>query len=97
MPSEFDYDSWQARIAALELTSEVGGGIMKLVSEQSRTAGQLSRVLQIPIPTVLYYLSRLETIGLVDYFKGTGKRLREVKYYRASSSTITFRIGGENE
>ena len=68
---------------------------MKLVSEQPRTASQLSRILQIPLPTVLYHLSRLEMVGLVDYFKGTGKRLREVKYYRASSSTITFRIGGE--
>jgi DNA-binding transcriptional ArsR family regulator len=98
VPSTFDYDSWQAKLVALELASEVGRKIMGLVSEKPYTATQISEKLKLPISTVLYHLARLETTGLIETFRGYGKRLRDVKYYRSSSSRIVFEIkGGEKE
>jgi len=92
----FDYDSWEAKLIALELANEVGREIMKIISEKPYTATQISEKLKIPISTVLYHLARLETVGVVKTYRGYGKRLRDVKYYRASSSKITFEVkGGE--
>lgn len=98
MASEFDYESWQAKLVALELANEVGRAIMSLITKKSYTATQISNKLQLPISTVLFHLARLETVGLVDTAKGYGKRLRDVKYYRVHSSKIIFRFeGGEKE
>jgi DNA-binding transcriptional ArsR family regulator len=98
LESKFDYDSWQAKLVALELANEVGRAIMDLVSKKPYTATQLSEKLKLPISTVLFHLARLETVGLVDTWRGYGKRSRDVKYYRVRSSKIVFKIiGGEKE
>lgn len=98
MSTEFDYDSWQAKLIALEIANEVGRGILKELTEDPKTASQLSEAMGIPLPTVLYHLSRLESAGIIQPRKALGKRLREVKYYSVPSTKIVFKIGGkENE
>jgi predicted transcriptional regulator len=97
MGTEFDYDSWQAKLIALEIANEVGRGILKELAEESKTASQLSGSLGIPLPTVLYHLSRLESAGIIQPRKALGKRLREVKYYSVPSTEIVFKIGGEKD
>ncbi|MCW4021220.1 MAG: winged helix-turn-helix domain-containing protein, partial [Candidatus Bathyarchaeota archaeon] len=92
--STFDYDSWQAKLVALELANEVGRAIMKLVSKKPYSATQISKKLGLPISTVMFHLARLETVDLVTVARGYGKRLRDVKYYRARSSKIVFDFGG---
>lgn len=95
MSTVFDYDSWQAKLVALELANDVGRELLKHISKEAYTASQLSDKLNIPLPTVLFHLTRLETAGVVECKKALGKRLREVKYYMVPSSEIVFKIGGE--
>ncbi|MBS7627718.1 winged helix-turn-helix transcriptional regulator, partial [Candidatus Bathyarchaeota archaeon] len=95
--STFDYDTWQARLVALELANEVGRNIMGLLSKKPYTASQISRELGLPISTVLYHLTRLEISGILETFPSHGKRLREVRYYSARSSRIVFNIKGGEE
>ena len=98
MGTEFDYDSWQAKLVALEIANEVGRGILKELADEDKTASNLSSSLEIPLPTVLYHLSRLESAGIIQSRKALGKRLREVKVYFVPSTEIVFKIGGkENE
>ena len=93
--NEFDYDSWQAKLIALELANEVGRGILKKLSDEPGTASQLSESLGIPLPTVLFHIQRLESAGIVQSRKMLGKRLREVKQYSVPSTEIVIKIGGE--
>jgi DNA-binding transcriptional ArsR family regulator len=93
----FDYDSWQAKMVALELANEVGRGIITLVFKKPSTATMISEELKIPLPTVIYHLARLETAGVVKTSHGYGKRWRDVKYYQGSFSKITFEIKEENK
>lgn len=92
--SAFDYDSWQAKLVALELANEVGRNIMRLLSKRPYTASQISKELGLPISTVLYHLTRLDVAGVLNGFQSHGKRMREVRYYRVRSSRIVFNIKG---
>lgn len=92
MSKEFDYDSWQAKMIALEIANEVGRAILKSLAEDPKTASQLSGSLEIPLPTILFHISRLEESGIVDSKKALGKRLREVKVYSVTSTEITFKL-----
>jgi predicted transcriptional regulator len=96
MTAEFDYDSWEAKLLALEIANEVGKGILKELSKEPKTATRLSESLGIPLPTVLYHLSRLESAGVIQSRRALGKRLREVKVYTVPSAQIVIRIGGED-
>ena len=95
MTDKFDFDSWQAKMIALEIANEVGRAILKSLSAEPKTATQISKSLIIPLPTILFHLSRLEEAGIVVSKKALGKRLREVKVYSVTSNDIVFRIGGE--
>ena len=92
--TEFDFDSWEARLIAMELANDVGKGILKALTEEPATASQIARSLGIPLPTVMFHLSRLEVSGIVETKTGFGKQLREVKYYYVPANEIVFRIGG---
>ena len=95
MTKTFDFESWQAKLVALELANKIGREIMKALSAAPKTPSQLANAMGIPLPTVLFHLARLETAGVVECRRGLGKRLREVKYYKVSSQEIVFKIGGE--
>jgi predicted transcriptional regulator len=97
MTGKFDFDSWQAKMIALEIANEVGRAILRSLSDEPKTATQMSKTLSIPLPTILFHLSRLEEAGIVGSKKALGKRLREVKIYSVTSTDIVFRIGGEKD
>jgi predicted transcriptional regulator len=97
MTGKFDFDSWQAKMIALEIANEVGRAILRSLSTEPKTATQMSKALSIPLPTILFHLSRLEEAGIVGSKKALGKRLREVKVYSVTSTDIVFRIGGEKD
>ncbi|MBU4032346.1 MAG: winged helix-turn-helix domain-containing protein [Candidatus Thermoplasmatota archaeon] len=97
MTNEFNFDSWQAKMVALEIANEVGRAILKSLSKEPKTASQIAKALSIPLPTILFHLSRLEESGIVSSKKALGKRLREVKVYSVSSTDIVFRIGDEKD
>lgn len=94
MAKDFDFDSWKAKMVALEIANEAGRAILKCLSAGPKTASQVSSELSIPLPTILFHISRLEEAGIVVSVKKLGKRLREVKLYSLSSTDIVFRIGG---
>lgn len=94
MDGRFDFDSWQAKVFALEIANEAGREILRSLLEGAKTASQLSSGLGIPLPTVLYHLSRLEEAGVVRSKRALGKRLRETKLYSVASTDIVIRIGG---
>ena len=94
--TRFDYDSWQAKLIALELATEVGRGILKELVASPHTASQLSDIMDIPLPTTLFHLQRLESAGLIQSKKALGKRLREVKMYSVPSTKIVIDLGGNN-
>ena len=91
---KFDYDSWQAKLIALELATEVGRGILRELIATPHTASQLSEIMEIPLPTILFHLQRLESAGLIQSKKALGKRLREVKLYSVPSAEIVIDLGG---
>jgi DNA-binding PadR family transcriptional regulator len=60
------------------------------------SATEISGELKVPLTTILYNLSRLEFLGIIETeIKFSNKESRWTKYYRASYSKITFKIGGE--
>ncbi|KYH36179.1 MAG: ArsR family transcriptional regulator [Candidatus Bathyarchaeota archaeon B24] len=92
----FDYRSWKARVVAMELTSKLGRAIIGRMREKTYiTASQLARDLNAPLPTVLYHLTRLRIAGLVEMYRGYGKRFRPVIYYKLSPSEVVIDLGGE--
>jgi len=93
MPA-FDYDSWKAKMATLEIGSTIGKAILERLSKQGLTATQLSNELSVPLPTVLYHLTRLEMIGVVSTQTKLGKRLREMKCYRLAADKVVLSIKG---
>jgi predicted transcriptional regulator len=80
----------------LKLGSSVSKEILALLQGKALSATEISKTLKVPLTTVLYHLSRLEFLGLVDTdIKFSSKESKWTKYYRASYSKITFKIGGE--
>lgn len=96
MSYDVDLEDWRWRMVALELGSRVGKGILSLLQGKALSASEISKELNIPLTTILYHLSRLELLGLVETdVKFSTRESRWVKYYRASCSKVTFKIGGE--
>ena len=96
MSYDVDLEDWRWKMIALELGSSVGKGILTLLQGKALSATEISRELKVPLTTVLYHLSRLEFLGIVEAeIKFSNKESRWTKYYRASYSKVTFKIGGE--
>ncbi len=66
MGCEIDLRDWRWRIIALELGSVLGRRILTLLAEQSPSATEILRGLNVSMSTILYHLARLEVIGLVE-------------------------------
>ena len=88
----FDYNSWQAKMATLEIGSTIGKAILEKLCEEGMTVTQLSNELSVPLPTVLYHLTRLEMTGVVSTQIKLGKRLREVKKYNLAVDRVVLNI-----
>ncbi|WP_297062316.1 transcriptional regulator [Thermococcus sp.] len=63
--------------------------ILRLLHERELSISEISNELKMPMSTVSYHLDKLLRVGLVEVSgKKYGKRLQEVKLYRASSRPI---------
>ncbi|ASJ11097.1 transcriptional regulator [Thermococcus sp. P6] len=79
----------RARELAQILTNEKAIEILHLVEDRPLSISEISRQLDIPISTVSYHIDKMLRVGLVEVAgKKYGKRLQEVRLYRASNRPI---------
>nr|WP_297548063.1 winged helix-turn-helix domain-containing protein [Thermococcus sp.] len=71
------------------LANEKAMAILRLLRERELSISEISKELKMPMSTVSYHLDKLLRVGLVEVSgRKYGKRLQEVKLYRASSRPI---------
>lgn len=93
-----DIHDERAKELAQILSNEKALSILKLIEERPRSISEISQELGIPISTVSYHIDRMLKVGLVEVAgKKYGKRLQEVKLYRASSRPILILPGGKKK
>jgi len=84
-----DVTDERVRELAQVLASERSMAILRLLRERELSMSEIARELDMPISTVSYHIDKLLRVGLVEVAgKKYGKRLQEVKLYRASSRPI---------
>ncbi|AIU70688.1 hypothetical protein TEU_10280 [Thermococcus eurythermalis] len=84
-----DVTDERVRELAQVLANERAMAILRLLREREFSMSEIAKELDMPISTVSYHLDKLLRVGLVEVSgKKYGKRLQEVKLYRASSRPI---------
>jgi len=84
-----DVTDERVRELAQVLANERAMAILRLLREREFSMSEIAKELDMPISTVSYHLDKLLRVGLVEVAgKKYGKRLQEVKLYRASSRPI---------
>lgn len=82
-------DDERAKELAQILINDKALSILKLLQEESLSASEVADRLNLPLSTVVYHLDKMSRVGLIEIAgKKYGKRLREVKLYRASPKPI---------
>jgi len=84
-----DVGDEKAKELAQIIVNEKAIAILRLLQEKSYSASEISEKLGMPLSTVVYHLDKMSRVGLVEVVgKRYGKRLQEVKLYRASPKPI---------
>lgn len=84
-----DIHDERAKELAQILMNEKAIAILHLLEDQALSISEISRELNLPISTVSYHIDKMLKVGLIEVAgKKYGKRLQEVKLYRASSRPI---------
>lgn len=84
-----DIHDEKAKELAQILMNEKAIAILHLVEDRALSISEISRELNLPISTVSYHIDKMLKVGLVEVAgKKYGKRLQEVKLYRASNKPI---------
>jgi len=84
-----DINDETARALAQIITNDKALAILHAIEEEPKSITQLSRELGFPLSTVSYHIDRMLRVGLVEVAGVKyGKRLQEVRLYRASSRPI---------
>ncbi|ASJ07370.1 ArsR/SmtB family transcription factor [Thermococcus pacificus] len=84
-----DIHDERAKELAQILVNDKAIAILHLIEERALSISEISRELNLPISTVSYHIDRMLNVGLVEVAgKKYGKRLQEVKLYRASNKPI---------
>lgn len=84
-----DVGDEKARELAQIIMNDKALSILKLLQEENLSASDISERLDIPLSTVVYHLDKMTRVGLIEVAgKRYGKRLQEVKLYRASPKPI---------
>ena len=79
----------RAKELAQILVNDKAIAILHLIEERALSISEISRELDLPISTVSYHIDKMLNVGLVEVAgKKYGKRLQEVKLYRASNRPI---------
>ncbi|ASJ04814.1 ArsR/SmtB family transcription factor [Thermococcus barossii] len=84
-----DIHDERAKELAQILMNEKAITILHLVEDRALSISEISRELNLPISTVSYHIDKMLKVGLIEVAgKKYGKRLQEVKLYRASNRPI---------
>ncbi|WP_048152233.1 ArsR/SmtB family transcription factor [Palaeococcus ferrophilus] len=84
-----DVGDEKAKELAQIIVNDKAIAILRLLQEKSYSASEISEKLGMPLSTVVYHLDKMSRVGLVEVVgKRYGKRLQEVKLYRASPRPI---------
>ncbi|NJE10595.1 transcriptional regulator [Thermococcus sp. MAR1] len=84
-----DIHDEKAKELAQILMNEKAIAILHLVEDRALSISEISRELDLPISTVSYHIDKMLKVGLIEVAgKKYGKRLQEVKLYRASNRPI---------
>ncbi|MCD6372608.1 MAG: winged helix-turn-helix transcriptional regulator [Thermococcus sp.] len=84
-----DINDERAKELAQILMNEKAIAILHLIEDTPMSISEISKELNLPISTVSYHIDKMMRVGLVEVAgKKYGKRLQEVKLYRASNRPI---------
>ncbi|NJE31447.1 ArsR family transcriptional regulator [Thermococcus sp. 18S1] len=84
-----DIHDERAKELAQILMNDKAIAILHLVEDRALSISEISRELNLPISTVSYHVDKMLKVGLIEVAgKKYGKRLQEVKLYRASNRPI---------
>lgn len=84
-----DVDDERAKLLAQILTNEKALAILRSIEDEAKSISEIARELGYPVSTVSYHIDHLLKVGLVEVSgKKYGKKLQEVKLYRASNAPI---------
>ncbi len=84
-----DINDERAKELAQILMNEKAIAILHLIEETPMSISEIAKKLNLPISTVSYHIDKMMRVGLVEIAgKKYGKRLQEVKLYRASNRPI---------
>ncbi|ASJ09462.1 transcriptional regulator [Thermococcus siculi] len=84
-----DIHDEKAKELAQILVNDKAIAILHLIEDRALSISEISRELNLPISTVSYHIDKMLHVGLVEVAgKKYGKRLQEVKLYRASNRPI---------
>ncbi|ASJ12769.1 ArsR/SmtB family transcription factor [Thermococcus thioreducens] len=84
-----DIHDERAKELAQILINEKAIAILHLLEDRALSMSEISRELELPISTVSYHVDKMLKVGLIEVAgKKYGKRLQEVKLYRASNRPI---------
>ena len=79
----------RAKELAQVLTNDKALAILHLIEDRELSISEIAKELNLPISTVSYHMDRMLRVGLVEVAgRKYGKRLQEVKLYRASNKPI---------
>nr|WP_297506322.1 winged helix-turn-helix domain-containing protein [Thermococcus sp.] len=84
-----EVDDERAKELAQILMNDKAIAILRLLQERELSISEIARELNMPISTVSYHVEKMARVGLVEVAgKKYGKRLQEVRLYRASERPI---------
>ncbi|AFL95971.1 hypothetical protein CL1_1775 [Thermococcus cleftensis] len=84
-----DIHDERAKELAQILMNDKAIAILHLVEDRALSISEIARELNLPISTVSYHVDKMLKVGLIEVAgKKYGKRLQEVKLYRASNRPI---------
>lgn len=86
----FRTDDDKAKLLAMQIANDRGREVLECVFEgRPKSASEIARMLDIPLPTVMFHIERFLDIGIVKVVKiRMSKKLREIKYYGPAKRAI---------
>jgi DNA-binding transcriptional ArsR family regulator len=86
----FRTDDDKAKLLAMQIANDRGREVLECVFEgRPKSASEIARMLDVPLPTVMFHIDRFVDIGIVKVVKTRmSKKLREIKYYGPAKRAI---------
>lgn len=86
----FRTDEEKAKLLAMQIANDRGREVLEcLFRGRPKSATEIARELNVPLPTVMFHIERFLEIGIIKIAKTRmSKKLREIKYYGPSKRAI---------